>query len=242
MSRYGGVANIVRFNRGKYLGALLGLVVLLMAGAVGPWPTHAFLALGAVLVGTVGSLGVSYWVYDASPLYQLEWADEITDADRIIVVHAGLDEVSGTLRERHPGHLESISFFSRLEKVEPSLRRAESSSPLTLSAEPAPDGRLLEASTADWIVAFMCLHELRSPSLRQRILTELRHGLDDDGQIVVVEQLRDIPNALAFTVGVFHFVSKRAWKIDFAAAKLAVIAETKITPFVSIFRLQAEDA
>ncbi len=161
--------------------------------------------------------------------------------DRVVVAHAGLDEVSHPLRKRHAGHLETINFFSRLEKIEPSIRRAQTSAPETLSNEPNPKDPLLKASTADWIVAFMCLHELRSPRLRKTILTELRHGLNNGGQLVIVEHLRDIPNALAFTVGVFHFMSKRTWKIDFATAGLIVVTEKKITPFVSMFRLQAED-
>ena len=232
-TRFAGVANIVRFNRGKYFGALLVVLGLTFAAVNGTYRTLALLSIAAIVLGIAVSLGVSYWVYDRSDLYEIRWADAIKPDDDVAVVHAGLDEVSSLLRPRLSSDPHVVSFYDRIAVAEPSIRRAQGELPTDATV-----GRpLVDSGAFDWIVAFMCLHELRVESARRDLLAELRDGLDEDGHIVLVEHLRDLPNALAFTVGVTHFLSRRSWMADFEASGLRIVSERKMTLFVTEFVL-----
>lgn len=66
---------------------------------------------------------------------------------------------------------------------------------------------------------------------------ELKNGLAENGKLIVVEHLRDLPNAIAFSIGVFHFMPRSSWSNDFAAVGLQIVTEKKTTPFVSEFVL-----
>jgi len=237
-SRFLGTTNIIRFNRGKYAAAAIAVVALATAAVVdASLAVPSLIGIAAILIGVGASLGVSYWVYDASNLYDFGWASAIRDGDRVAVVHAGFDEVSETLQARHDSPLHTVSFYNRLEITEASIRRAQDHNDAS-AAEVVETGLpILAAGGFDWVVAFMCLHELRTEHARQDLLTELQHGLNDDGKLVVVEHLRDLPNAIAFSIGVFHFHTRSSWATDFAAAGLQIVSENKTTPFVTEFVL-----
>ncbi len=240
--RFAGVANIVRFNWGKYVAAVVAVVGFSAVAAANPsMRVPVVVVIAAVSVGVMVSIAVSYWVYDASGLYDFEWSDTMGDNDRVAVVHAGFDEVSATLRTRHAAPLYTASFYDRIEVAEASIRRARDHSPASRSAVATAGGPLLAAGGFDWVIAFMCLHELRTAQARQEVISELADGLAAGGKIVVVEHLRDTPNTIAFSIGVFHFLSKSSWVNDFTAAGLAVVSERKVTPFVSVFVLRRTD-
>lgn len=73
------------------------------------------------------------------------------------------------------------------------------------------------------------------------MLRTLGDGLAQSGRIVVVEHLRDLPNAVAFSVGFTHFLSRSSWRLDFAASGLAIIEERRVSPLVSQFLLTRPD-
>ena len=88
--RFTGVANIIRFNRGKYAAAVVAVVALSAAAAADTsLRVPLLIAITSILIGVMISLGVSYWVYDASNLYDFRWSDTMQDNDRIAVVYAG---------------------------------------------------------------------------------------------------------------------------------------------------------
>jgi hypothetical protein len=59
--------------------------------------------------------------------------------------------------------------------------------------------------------------------------------LKPDGQIIIVEHLRDRANFLAYNIGFFHFHSRSIWLRAFSSAGLSLRQELKITPFVTAF-------
>ena len=83
----------------------------------------------------------------------------------------------------------------------------------------------------------MSLHEMRDAQQRQQMLMALAEGLAPSGRVVVVEHLRDLPNAVAFSVGFAHFLSRSSWQRDFDASGLALLEEKKVTPSVRQFVL-----
>ncbi len=236
--RFSGTMNVLRFNRGKFVAAAVAVVALTTtAMLVASVRTPSLIGAALVVIGVVASLGVSYWVYDASDLYDFEWSYAFQDHDRVAVVHAGLDEVSETLQARHGSDFHTVSFYNRLEVSGPSIRQARRLNDTADTGSADPNQPLIAIGRFDWVVAFMCLHEVRSEHARQRLLTELRDGLAEGGKLVVVEHLRDLPNAAGFSIGVFHFLSRSSWSADFAAAGLQIVSEEKTTPFVSEFVL-----
>lgn len=235
---FSGVAKIVRFNRGKYSAALVTVVVLVVAATDASFRVAALIAIGAIVFGVAVSLGVSHWVYDRSALYDLMWSNTINRGDRVAVVHAGFDEVSPILRARLGADPHAVSFYDRIEVAEPSIRRAQDQAAAFGSSGATAGQPLLRAGTFDWVVAFMCLHEIRIQAARRELLTELKDCLAEGGKLVVVEHFRDIPNALAFSAGVTHFLPRYVWSADFVAAGLQVVSEGKTTPFVTEFVLR----
>src|SRR4051812_17137308 len=88
-----GVTNIIRFNWHFYLiaiGCIIGCVIF-----------HQYLLILLIILSTVISLGVSWYVYDYSDLYRLDWM-EFSDVHHIVNINAGFDETSTLLSAKFP--------------------------------------------------------------------------------------------------------------------------------------------
>lgn len=237
-----GTYNIIRFNWHLYLlsiGLMLGLYMLtLLAGPVLGLFIQSLLWL--IVLSTVVSLAVSFYVYDVSSLYRLEWLKEFGKERMLIVnIHAGFDETSTLLKRRfEASDLTVLDFYDPEKHTEASIRRARKAYP------PFPHTQRVQATnlpltedTADIVFVFFSAHEIRDSVERTAFFTELHRILKPGGRIVVTEHLRDVPNFLAYTIGFLHFYSKPVWHKVFRLSKLRVQKEFKVTPFVSSFVL-----
>lgn len=244
-SAFQGVGNIVRFNWHFYVGAAAAGAAAVGLGALlgGPLARYAYAVAAAVAATTLGSLLVSYYVYDASDLYTLRWlnADALPPGGHVVNVHAGFDETSALLACRYPGAtLTVLDFYDPAQHTEVSIRRARAAYPPYPGTQPVQPPRLpLPAASADRVFVCMAAHEIRQPAQRVAFFREVRRLLRPGGRVVVVEHLRDAANFAAYTVGFLHFYSRRTWLGAFGQAGLAVVEEQKITPFVSAFTLAA---
>jgi hypothetical protein len=227
-----GVWNIVRFNWHFYLLVLMLLVILLLLKMV-----TVSVILSAILAET---LLVSYYIYDLSGLYKMEWAGQSATNAVIVNIHAGFDETSGLLKSRFPGsQLLVYDFYDPRKHTEISIKRARQAYPVFAGTRTVDTAAIpLQDVTADRIFVILTAHEIRDPAERAVFFSELRRGLKDDGRIFVTEHLRDLPNFLAYNIGFFHFLPRRSWYKAFAAAGLVVTGEAKINPFVSTFILE----
>ena len=244
-----GLRNIVRFNWHFYalaLGAGLALG-LVAARAPAPWGRYAGVGLVLVLVPVVVSLAVSTYVYDGAGLYELGWLPAGVGpaaGATLLTVSAGFDEISPVLRQQYPkGQLLAVDFYDPARHTEVSIRRARRAYPPPAGTLPASTQALpLPDHAADATLAFLAAHEIRDPAERAAFFREIRRVTRAGGPVVVVEHLRDTANLLAYTVGFFHFHSRRAWLATFRAAGLHVTQEIKITPFISAFILRGDAA
>jgi ubiquinone/menaquinone biosynthesis C-methylase UbiE len=160
--------------------------------------------------------------------------------DSIMNVNAGFDETSDLLVQKYPdASLRVLDFYDPDKHTEISIQRARNAYPpfpgtLSIETNKIP----LKDQSVDAIFAILSAHEIRDKNERILFFQELNRTLKENGSIIVTEHLRDIPNFLAYTIGFFHFHSKRTWLKTFQAAGLKVNEEIKITSFLNVFVLK----
>ena len=126
--KWQGMWNIVRFNRPFYVTAL-GVLIAALVGFVTAGTPLVRLACGLAVAGPayflIGSLGVSHLIYDCSDLYRWKWLDRALHGarrGRMILCHAGFDEVSQELRKLTCGtEWELLDHYEESRMTEPSV-------------------------------------------------------------------------------------------------------------------------
>lgn len=238
-----GVLQIIRFNRHFYILALSGIVLF----GVGffflpePFAQISVLAAGGIFIPVFLSLAASFYVYDCSPLYSLDWGLPVPDTEtvRLLNIHAGFDETSALLQKKYPrAQLEVWDFYDPLKHTEVSIKRARKVFPPYPGTVPVNSAQLpAVARKADFIFLVLAAHEIRDSGERSAFFARLAEILADNGKIILVEHLRDLPNFLVYSLGFFHFFSKKHWQKALSPSGLHPERETKMTPFISIFVL-----
>jgi SAM-dependent methyltransferase len=239
-----GVWNIIRFNRHFYIPSAAVVLGLCLLNSLLASPYHSVLSGIIILITlpTLISLVVSFYIYDLSGLYKLNWLDglTITDTPTIINIHAGFDETSALLQARYPATTLTVyDFYDPLKHTEVSIKRAREAYPafngtiqITTAALPLPD------NYADHIFLIFAAHEIRDDAERGLFFTELKRVLKPGGKVIVLEHLRDLPNFMAYNIGFFHFMPLSLWHSTFKTAGLAITRQVKITPFITNFVLE----
>jgi ubiquinone/menaquinone biosynthesis C-methylase UbiE len=238
-----GVWNIIRFNWHFYvLSFCFLLFLLLLANNINSiFRPYIFVLLLLIFIPALISLCISYYVYDLSGLYQLNWIDNFTKAakNQIININAGFDETSILLKEKFPSaELLVFDFYNPEKHTEVSIKRARKAYPLFPDTKSVTANNLpIVDNSADKIFVIFAAHEIRNEQERIDFFKELKRILKPTGQIIVTEHLRDATNFLAYNIGFLHFYSKPIWLNIFHSADLVLKKEEKFTPFISIFTL-----
>jgi ubiquinone/menaquinone biosynthesis C-methylase UbiE len=238
-----GVSNIVRFNWHFYVLSMVAILVILWANYADKLPLfYTNILLFFIITPTLISLLVSYYVYDFSNLYKLDWLDDmfLFPNDTILNINAGFDETSVLLKEKYPtSELIVFDFYDPKKHTEVSIKRARNAYPpypntvsINTSKLPLPD------KSIDIIFVTFAAHEIRNDSERVIFFKELHRILTKNGKIVVTEHLRDVSNFLAYNIGFFHFMSKKSWYTTFENSQFEIGKEQIITPFISTFILK----
>lgn len=244
---YQGVVNIIRFNWHFYVVASISVLLLFIAGAYLDkelsWLLRLF-ALG-IIVSTCISLLVSYYVYDRSSLYDFVWLQHFdsTNVACIMNVHAGFDETSRILKEKFPSaDLSVFDFYDSAKHTEVSIERARKAyPPYEGTVKVLTSGLPVADKAVDISFNIFALHEVRNDEERILFLKEQARSIRDNGRIVVVEHLRDVPNFLAYNIGFLHFLSAATWRNTFSHSGLQVTNRFRITHFVHVFILKKVD-
>lgn len=236
-----GVVNIIRFNRHFYLIAGVVLIILILLKDIFPPSLRTLLIIGTSLAifTIVISLFVSFYIYDLSDLYQLKWLNNL-DNNKILNINAGFDETSEVIRNKFPNSDVTVcDFYNPIKHTEISIKRARQMYPpkpgtITVTTEHLP----FSENTFDKSLALFSAHEIRNEEERVQFFKELNRITKSSGQIFVTEHLRDFNNFLAYSLGIFHFHSRKCWLRTFNQANLIVKHETKTTPFITTFILE----
>jgi len=234
-----GVSNIIRFNPNFFIAAILVLIAVLWAGIYFQSGLLTGITIVLFIVSIVLPLLVSWYVYDASDLYQLPWLQHHPPqpAETILNINAGFDETTALLQHMFPQTtVIPCDFFNEARHTEPSIQRARRIYPpfpgtirVNTTQLPFADQQF------DHTLAILAAHEIRDREERIHFLKELKRVTN--GKIYVTEHLRDANNYIAYTIGAFHFHSRKEWLHNFAAAGLVVEATIKTTPFITTFIL-----
>ena len=239
-----GVWNIIRFNWHFYIMAIIAVFFIFWVTNKVNKPFKFYLKLIGflILLSTSISLLVSFYVYDLSKLYEFKWLDEMlgNKASKIVNINAGFDETSVLLESKFKhAELVVLDFYDPSKHTEISIKRARKAyPPFPNTLEVATSNLIVKDGVADWVFAILTAHEIRNPKERIIFCKELRRILKSDGNIVIVEHLRDIQNFLAFNIGFFHFFSRKTWLKTFKNADLHVEKLISITPFIKLFILK----
>lgn len=242
-SPYQGVANVIRFNWPIYAlaGGLMGGLGLLAGFGPKAIVTSVLGAMILLLATLAAGLLVSWYVYDRSALYRLEWLDRLTvkAGGQIVNISAGFDEFSLLLEQECLGtKVIPLDFYDPRKHTEPSIKRARKAYPASADTQLVSTQNLgLESNSADLVSILFSAHEIRDRQERSDFFREVARVSKPNCPIVVSEHLRDVPNLLAYNLGFLHFHSRRSWLATFQAAGLEVRQEFRITPFVTTFVL-----
>lgn len=190
----------------------------------------------------IASVIASHFNYDRSDLYKLrQWPGESFPGTpaAAVIIHAGFDPASGAFRARYPHTaVRVLDFFTAEETTEASINIAHRLNPPTGPQEhTAVDAWPLESGSQDAVLALSSAHEIRDDARRADFFREAKRVLRPGGRVVVIEQLRDLPNFLCFGAAAFHFLSRRTWLKSFRDGGLALEREFAITPFIRAFVL-----
>lgn len=236
-----GVLNIIYFNWHFYLFALLVLLSLFFIRSYLPEYVKCVLDLISIIsiLMVSSSLFVSFYVYDLSDLYKINWLPD-SNNKKILNINAGFDETSIIIRDKFPSvELTICDFYNEEVHTEISIKRArkaypEHSGTVHVSTDKIPfvDGSF------DFVLAILSAHEIRDKNERQDFFKELNRVTTSGGKIFVTEHLRDINNFIAYNIGFFHFHPKSDWMEIFQNADLVVLEEIKTTPFITTFILE----
>ena len=236
-----GLWNIIRFNWPLFAFALITLIFSILASLIFtvPWSVFALLAAFSIFSALVLSLSVSTFIYDLSGIYQLPWLPKLPQNSKILNVTAGFDESTTTLRSHYGDHLvTACDFYHSARHPEPSIERARRLYPPAPDLLLIPDGELpFPDHTFSLIHAMFSLHEIRDHQERSDFLSELRRTLHPEGQLLLIEHLRDLPNLAAYQTGAWHFHPASQWHQNFQAAGLKLQKTSKHTPFITIYTL-----
>lgn len=240
--KFQGVLNILNFNRHFYVSGLLVLALIIVSHIVFDWSDLLYwIIIAAFLYGLIMPLIISAYVYDFSGYYDFDWVKKlnIEDADskHFLNINAGFDETSFIIKNIFPkSGLQVFDFYDAEKHTEPAIVRARKVSLVYPSTQQIKTNSIpLNDNSVDIIFLLSAAHEIRSNEEKIQFLTECHRLCKPNGKVIMVEHLRDFPNFLAFSIGFTHFFSKTNWKKAFEKAGFASFAETKFTPFMSVF-------
>jgi len=197
--------------------------------------------VGLAVYFMLASVITSYIVYDASDLYKLNWWPTRCfpeSPSNGVLVHAGFDASSPTIRRKYPEiQMRVLDFFDSRVTTETSIQRAPELNPTAVQERIRFDSWPVNNGSQDAVFAIIAAHELRKDNERKAFFAEARRVLNDNGRVIVIEQLRDVFNFACFGIAALHFLPRTTWLRSFRTAGLAIKDEFKITPLLTAFVL-----
>jgi len=240
--KFQGVLNILSFNRHFYVAGLLVLALIIISLTLFRIPNlWSWIIVAAFLYGLLMPLVVSAYVYDFSGYYDFNWLKDLGLIDKkpkqLVNINAGFDETSFILESNFPkSDLKVFDFYNAKQHTEPAIVRARKVSLIYPNTKQiSTDNIPLKDKSVDLVFLLSAAHEIRSHEEKVVFLKECHRVCKQNGKVITVEHLRDVPNFFAFSIGFTHFFSRKVWKKAFEEASFSSFEEMKFTPFMSVF-------
>lgn len=237
-----GVLNILSFNRHFYVFGFFALALIVGSKFIFNWSNDLYwLVVLLFIYGLAMPLLVSAYVYDLSGFYNFDWLKNLLIEDTKdkfnLNINAGFDETSYIIETILPqSNLQVYDFYNSKQHTEPAIIRARKVSLVYPNTQQISSNSIpLNDKSIDTIFLISAIHEIRRYDEKVQFLKECRRVCKPNGNVIMVEHLRDFPNFVAFTIGFTHFFSKATWKKAFEDAGFTSFKEKKFTPFMSIF-------
>lgn len=238
-----GILNILSFNRHFYVFGLIALALIIGSNLIFNWSNSLlyWLVILAFIYGLTMPLLVSAYVYDFSGFYNFDWLKKLNIEDTKgklnLNINAGFDETSYIIKKILPqSDLQVYDFYNAIQHTEPAIIRARKVSLVYPNTQQINSNSIpLNDNSVDNIFLLSAIHEIRKQDEKVQFLKECHRVCKPNGNVIMVEHLRDFPNFAAFTIGFTHFFSKATWKKAFNDAGFTSFQETKFTPFMSIY-------
>jgi len=232
---------IAGYNRPLYAaaaaGILLGLLVTSWRGSPAALRWAAFVGVILAAWFAFASFSAFHWMFDRSPLLSGRWlANTVPPPSRWVEINAGLEETTVPLADVFPGATGKVlDIYDPASMTEPAITRARQQAAPAASLTAQPTSLPVDTAWADLVLVMLAAHEIRDRRARENFFAELRRIVAPAGKVVLVEHLRDLPAALAFGPGMFHFLPRHEWLRLANLARLELETERPITPFVRVF-------
>ena len=240
--KFQGVLNILSFNRHFYIIGVIVLAAIIVSHRIFLWPEFLlWIIIAAFMYGLLMPLLVSAYVYDFSGYYNFDWLKKhkLTDSksNQLVNINAGFDETSYIIKNQFKkSNLKVLDFYNPNKHTEPAIIRARKVSLVYPNTKQIITNSIpIDSKSVDVVFLLSAAHEIRSLKEKILFLKECHRICKPDGNIIMVEHLRDLPNFLAFSVGFTHFFSKKTWIKAFKNAGFSSFEENKFTPFMSVF-------
>lgn len=235
------------YNRPLYVAAFLGaLIGAIIASTLSLPPAVRVVggigAIASVWFGAASFLAF-HWMFDRSGLLDGRWvlSDIAAAPKRWVQVSVCLEETTLPLESLFPDtEGKQLDLYHPELMTEPAVTRARQSVASSGITPADPEHLPVADGWADLVVVMLAAHEVRDWQQRERLFLELRRIVAEPGRVIVVEHLRNLAALLAFGPGLTHFYSHNEWTRLAAMSGLKVVREHSITPFVSVFVLEAE--
>lgn len=235
---------LARYNWPLYAVCLLTMVVGVLLFAARPLPLSIrILALTSAGVATwyaIASFVAFHMMFDRPQFLCGAWLTRCVEAPPKTCVQISLCVEETTLPVQHvfpESHCVNLDLFDSAVMTEPAIKRAKQSISLSTITRAKPDSIPLGDGASELTLVTLAAHEIRDAALRHKFFTELKRMTAADGCVVIAEHLRNLPAALAFGPGLFHFYPRSEWAALATASGLRIQSEFAMNPFIHIFVL-----
>ena len=237
-----GVFNIIRFNWHFYVlaGLFSGILFFLIPYTPEFYHFYLYGLSYLMLISTIISLFVSFYIYDVSDLYLFKWLQDSDEKIKIVNINAGFDETSILLKAKFQNaELIVLDFYDPVTHTEVSIQRARKAYPPYPETQQVNTNHLpFQDNSIDKIFVTLAAHEIRDDAERIIFFKELNRIIKPSNEIFITEHLRDTANFLAYNIGFLHFLSEKIWLKVFRLSHLSLNKKIKITSFITVFILK----
>lgn len=244
--RFARALSLVRYNWPLYaicLGTIAcGIVVTLISSLPVAFRVIACSASVIAAWYAVASFLAFHMMFDRPELLSGSWlhrcvADPPKSCTQISVC---VEETTLPIESLFPtAHCTNLDLFDDSVMTGPAITRAKKGKETgSVVTRASPDHLPLKDKSTELTIVTLAAHEVRDQRLRQKLFKELARITEDHGRVVIVEHLRNVPAALAFGPGLFHFYPRSTWIELAASTGLNVESEFDVTPFVHVFVLK----